>query len=169
MDHEAPPKFFGLPPFQLTKKMEQGAAATSAVHLLVVDTISKTRTTPHRKDTTWSRIKPIGPMTPTGRWTCDLRPGCFRYTFVLLCPGGGGGSCNTYVIHAGVAGAKFASFPSPRASGDQSGRGVSGRVQHKRPFPIQHERPFPIQHGSSAAGRKKMCSYVAVSSSRCLL
>jgi hypothetical protein len=35
------------------------------VHLLV-DTISKTRTTPHHKDTTWSRIKPIGPMTPAG-------------------------------------------------------------------------------------------------------
>jgi hypothetical protein len=57
------------------------------VHLLV-DAISKTRTTPHHKDTTWSRIKPIGRTDDADRGTCDL-----DVFGTLLCPGGGGGSC----------------------------------------------------------------------------
>jgi hypothetical protein len=104
--------FFGLPPFRSTTK-EQGAA----VHLLV-DAISKTRTTPHHKDTTWSRIKPIGRTDDADRGTCDL-----AVFGTLLCPGGGG----DLVLYAGAAGAKFSSFPSRCASEDQSGRVVRGR------------------------------------------
>jgi hypothetical protein len=45
------------------------------------------------------------------RGTCNL-----AVFGTLLCPGGGG----DLVLHTGTAGVKFASFPSRRASGDQS-------------------------------------------------
>jgi hypothetical protein len=46
----------------------------------------------------------------------------FRYTFVFCALGAGGGGA--HYIHTGATGAKFASFPSRRASEDQSGRQV---------------------------------------------